>query len=105
MATDDGVWLLTHGRITLLELSEHSGLAEAELRELVEYGALNPEDAAHSMFSASCLTPVRKAARLREALELETPAMALALCLLQRIEGLEGELRELASQVPRRGRQ
>jgi hypothetical protein len=40
--------------------------------------------------------------RLREDLELDAPAVALALKLLSRIHELEGQLREVQAQLPQR---
>jgi chaperone modulatory protein CbpM len=97
------MWLYTQRSITLVELAEASGLPEATLRELVEYGALAPSDpqALEWSFSAECVTRVRKAARLREDLELETPALAVALSFLERIARLEDEVRRLQAQLAR----
>ena len=40
----EAVWLDERGALTLVELAECSGLTEAELRDLVELGALAPLD-------------------------------------------------------------
>ena len=60
-------------RFALRELAEISGWSEAELVELVEYGALTPAgpEAGGSMFGARSITVARTAFRLREAFELE----------------------------------
>jgi len=98
----DAVWLETHARVTLVELSRCSGLPEATLRELVEYGALPAGDA--ETFAGDCVGRLRQAARLGADLELETSAVALVLRFLERIEKLEGEVRHLHAQIapPRR---
>ena len=98
----DAVWLEAHARVTLVELSRCSGLEEATLRELVEYGALSPADG--ETFAGECVGRLRRVARLGADLELETAAMALVLRFLERIESLEGEVRHLHAQiaVPRR---
>jgi len=51
------VWLDERGAVTLVELSECSGLTESELRDLVELGALEPLDAnaADWNFGANCI--------------------------------------------------
>lgn len=107
MADDEAVWLYAHQRVTLVQLAQASGLEERLLRELVEYGALAPEDprAADLCFSGTCVARVRHGARLAADLELDTASLALVLRFLERIEALEGEVRHLAAQVaaPRRG--
>jgi chaperone modulatory protein CbpM len=103
---DDAVWLHAGAQVTLVELSHASGLAEDVLRELVEFGALAPvvRETPEWCFSADCVVRVRTAARLRTDLELETPAVALVLNYLERIQRLEAELRHLRAQLvaPRR---
>jgi len=93
------VWLHAGETISVEELAAASGFSVSEIRELVEYGALTPS--AEAVFSATCVGCVRHAARLREDLELELPALALVLTFLERIETLESELRKLSSQLPR----
>ena len=108
MATDrdETLWLHAQAQMSIAELAECSGLPEALLRELVEYGALSPADpqAVEWVFSSECVVSVRTAARLRDDLELETPALALVLSLLERIHRLDAEVRHLSAQitVPRR---
>lgn len=99
MSNDDAVWLHSQ-HITIVELSEASGLPLATVQELVEYGALAPADAA-GLFTADCAARVRDAARLCADLELETPAMALVVRFLGRIGDLETEVRRLRAQLPR----
>jgi chaperone modulatory protein CbpM len=98
----EAVWLESHTRVTLVELAQCSGLAESTVRELVEYGALYAE--AGETFPGECVGRLRRAARLGEDLELETPAIALMLRFLERIEALEAQVRHLHAQVatPRR---
>lgn len=99
----DGIWLHTRHQVTIVELAECSGFPEPELRELVEYGALAPVDplAPEWRFAADWVAELRAAARLREDLELETPAVALALSLLRRIDRMEDEMRALRAQLVR----
>ena len=96
------VWLESHTRVTLVELAQCSGLPESTLRELVEYGALYAESG--DTFAGECVGRLRRAARLGQDLELETPAIALLLHFLERIESLEAQVRHLHAQVaaPRR---
>ena len=93
-------WLHAGSRVTLVELARTSGLPEEVLRELVEYGALEPaEGAGEWCFSAECVVRVRKAARLRNDLELETGSLALVLSFLERIQHLEAQVRHLHAQL------
>ena len=98
---EDAVWLHAQTRITIVELAQCSGLAEEVLRELVEYGALEPVDPGAEAFNARCVASLRAAARLTSDLELETPALALVISFLERIEALEDRLRELNAQIAR----
>lgn len=86
-----------HEALSLSELVELSGLAESMLRELVEYGALQPVDVQETAwrFSADCIVRARTARRLHQDLELEPHALSLMLRLLERIDVLEAELRRM----------
>ena len=92
-------WFEAHGRVTLVEVSQCSGLPEPVLRELVEYGALTLEEG--DCLSAACVGRLREAARLRQDLELDTPNVALVLRFLARIEALEARVRYLSAQGAR----
>jgi len=101
----DVVWLHGEAEITLVDLAETTGLPEEVVRELVDYGVLQPAgEGAQWCFRAECVARVRTAARLRNDLELETPALALVLSFLERIQRLEAQVRHLHAQVapPRR---
>lgn len=103
---EEAVWLYGETQVTLVELARVAGLAEEVVRELVDYGALAPAqgEAPEWCFSAECVARVRTAARLGNDLELETPAVALVLSFLERIERLEAQVRHLHAQLaaPRR---
>ena len=103
---DEALWLTEHLRFSLAELAELAGLTEAELRELADYGAVSPVDpgASEWVFTATCLTTLRAAGRLRASFELEPHGVALVLSLLERIRDLEGQLATLRAQMPRRMR-
>jgi chaperone modulatory protein CbpM len=88
----EGVWVDRHAVVSITELVELCGLSEEEVRELVDYGALAPVDAAQWTFTAECVVTLRKASRLKEGLELDTHALALTLTLLERIGELEAQL-------------
>ena len=98
------IWLDQHHVLSLQELAELSGLSEAELRELVDCGAIVPLDpgAAERVFHARCIVVARTACRLRDDFELDSRGLALALTLLDRVHDLEAQLANLRAQLPRR---
>jgi len=89
--------------IPLSQLIELSGLPEAALRELVDYGALAPVDpqAYAWTFSARSVIVARTASRLREDFELDTHALSVVLALIERVDALESELRALRARPAR----
>ncbi len=96
-------WLDAHCEVSFAELARLSGLTQAELRELVEYGALAPGDPrkAQWTFSGECVVTARTARRLRESFDLDPNALSLVVGFLERIRALEAELRALRAQLPR----
>ena len=98
----EAVWLTEDHEFSLAELAELSGLSEAELRELVEYGAVTPIDPDSSpwAFNGKCLLTARTACRLRISFDLEPHGVALIVSLLDRIHGLEAQLSSLRAQLP-----
>jgi len=91
------VWLDHHHAVSLDELAELSGLAQEELRQLVESGALiplNPDEERWS-FSGHCVVSIRTLSRLKQDFELEPNAFALTLVFLERIRSLELKVQEL----------
>lgn len=98
----EAVWLDETGAVTLLELAECSGLAESELRELVELGALSPVDtqAPELNFAPDCIAAARTACRLRHDFELDNHGVALVLSLLDRVQELERALTRVNARLP-----
>jgi chaperone modulatory protein CbpM len=108
-------WLHEQAEISVEQLAELTGLSPELLRELVDYGALIPVNAAPPgdaespdvqvseqwSFAADCVVAVRTARRLRDDFELDPNALSVALMLIERIQKLEAQLRELRSQLPR----
>jgi|SRR5579862_163666 len=92
--------------LSFKELCDISGLPPALLEELIEAGAVpslqlpSPE----TQFGAAALVAARQAKQLREAFELDTPALLLALGLLERLHEMERQLQELEARMPRRMR-
>ena len=101
---DEAVWLTEEYELTMTELTELSGLTEAELRELVDYGCIAPvdPDSRDWVFKGKCVMTVRAASRLRSSFELEPHGVALVVSLLDRIHDLEAQLARLSAQMPRR---
>jgi hypothetical protein len=86
------------GAVSIAQLTEQSGLSEAEVQVLVECGALEPRDAAAGSvrFSSGCLATARMARRLRDDFALDDAhAVALLLRFVQRCEELARQLRAL----------
>jgi chaperone modulatory protein CbpM len=96
--TTTAVLLDETGTISVAQLVEQSGLSEADLRALVDCGALAPRDirAATWTFSSRCIVTARTARRLRDDFALDdVHAVAIMLRLRERIEALEHELQHL----------
>lgn len=91
----DALWPDLYRRVPLPELAELSGLSEAEVVELVEYGALAPAGASAEqwVFEVTSIAVARTAHRLGEEFALEPHAVALLLAYLDRIRELEEALR------------
>ena len=96
---EDALCLDAMTEVTFTELVTASGLPEAELRELVRYGALVPSDpnSATWTFEARWLVVARTASRLRHDFELDSHAVSVVLGYVERIERLEAEIRALRS--------
>ena len=99
----DAVWPDERAHLTLSELADRAGLSEAEVVELVGYGAFAPADAGATQwrFSVRSVTIARTARRLGEEHALEPHGVALVLAYLERIHDLEAELRAVRVLLPR----
>ena len=106
MKIEQATWLHRHYEFSLEELCELSGLSEAELRELVDHGVLEPvEPGARAWtFRADRLVVARSARRLRKDFELDPHGVALVVTLLERVRDLEAELRDVRAKLPQRQR-
>lgn len=107
--TDDpaqAIWMSDRERVTLDELSALSGLPEPALRELVDYGVLQPANPGEAqwVFGAHWVVAVRTACRLRNDFELDLNALALTLSFLDRIRALEAQLGAVHALLPQRRR-
>lgn len=96
-------WIEEH-ILSFAELCEISGLTPSLLTELVDAGAISPLEltAGSVHFGAAALKAARDARRLKEDFELDTPALLLALGLLDRLHEMERRLRELEARLPPR---
>jgi hypothetical protein len=96
-------WSGEGARLRFSELADLADLSEAELLELVDCGALTPDDGTPGqwVFGLTSLTVARTARRLREDFELEPHGAALLLVFVERIRRLEEELRDLRARLPR----
>jgi chaperone modulatory protein CbpM len=104
MKIEQESWLHEHYEFSMTELCELSGLTEADLRGLVDCGAIAPADplAREWTFSADRLVVARSAHRLRRDFDLDPQGLALAVTLLERVRDLEEQVRSLRARLPGR---
>ncbi|HEY1726382.1 MAG TPA: chaperone modulator CbpM [Steroidobacteraceae bacterium] len=97
------LWLEEHA-VSLSELSELSGLSPEALDDLVGTGAIEPiaTSGTEQRYGASAVIAARHARRLCDAFDLDRQALPLVLGLLERIDGLEQQLRALRAKMPGR---
>jgi chaperone modulatory protein CbpM len=93
----------TYLQMNVLEFCQCTSLPQAWLVEIVEEGILQPRGASPEqwLFDEQALATARRALRLRQDLELEWAAIALALRLLDELEQLREENRQLRSRLGR----
>lgn len=82
-------------RLTLVELCRASAAREDDVRAWIDEGALAPDEvvAGEWRFTATTLRRTRTAARLARDFEIDAPAVALVLGLMDEIERLKARLR------------
>lgn len=99
--THDDLRLDAVTEVSFAQMVVSSGLSEAELTELVRYGALVPSDplAPSWTFESHWLMVARTASRLRRDFELDCHGVSVVLSFLDRIEALEAELRTLRARL------
>jgi chaperone modulatory protein CbpM len=82
-------------QFTLTQLGRACGVDDTEIMVLVDEGVVEPQESNPLLFDASALSRARTALRLLHDLELNTHAAALVMDLLDEIDELRAELREL----------
>lgn len=87
--------------LTLIELSQASGLTGEEIIDLIELGVFEARrgEANEWILEATTVSLAKRASRLRSDFDLGTPGIALALAYLEKIESLEARLKELQCQI------
>ncbi|MDB5870868.1 MAG: hypothetical protein JWQ07_310 [Ramlibacter sp.] len=95
-------WLDARETLTAAELAQVCGISSTELDELVDYGALEPVQAAQPErgFSGAYVAPLRTAARLRQDFDLDLFTVTILLDYLNRIEELEQQVHSLRAHLP-----
>ena len=88
------MWLDEQHEVSLDELVELSGLTLEELYQLVDSGALIPNQSSEAVwhFNSHCVISIRTLSRLKQDFELEPNALGLLLVFLERIRALELQL-------------
>jgi hypothetical protein len=76
------------------QLAQWSGVSEADLWAMVEYGVLTPTEpeAEPATFDAGYVAKLQRAAAMRQDLALDSHGFALALMFLNQITSLEAQL-------------
>jgi chaperone modulatory protein CbpM len=99
---DEWSWLDASETITAAELCRACHLSDAELQELVGYGAVQPTRTGPggNTFSAGCMVTLRHACQLRRDFDLDLFTVALLSDYLNRIEALQRELQALRAHLP-----
>ena len=98
----EAIRLDDYRELSCAELASLSGLTEAELRELVDYGALTTRSVQSTQltFTTRSVTIARTAFRLRHDFDLEPHALALVVKFSARVDELEAQLQALRARFP-----
>lgn len=93
------------GRFTLREICERGQCHAEFVIKLVSYGVLTPVEERRSArdwaFDSTALLRLRKAQRLQRDLNMNLPGLAMALDLLDEVEGMRREIDRLNHQLSR----
>ncbi|MDC6109235.1 chaperone modulator CbpM [Serratia rubidaea] len=88
---------------TVTEFCLHAGVSQDELVEIVGLGVIEPCRPAGDewLFDDGALAALHRAQRLHRELALDWPGIAVALTLLDEVEQLRGENRQLRQRLAR----
>ena len=80
--------------LSIGQTAQLSGVSEADLLGLIEYGVLTPAapESEPRTFDIGCVMKLQRAALMRQDLALDSHGFALALMFLNQITGLEAQL-------------
>jgi hypothetical protein len=83
--------------VDLSELAQAASMSLAEVRELMEYGALCPLASmlTEPVFPVACMAPLRLAGQLRRDYDLDLFVVVIVMDYLSRIDHLESQVRAL----------
>lgn len=86
---------------TITEFCLHSGVTRDELTEIVGLGMIEPRNRPESdwLFDDGALNRVFRAQRLRQELELDWPGIAVAMSLMEEVNRLQQENRQLQQRL------
>lgn len=93
----------TSGHVDAQELAQLCQLSVEDLRELVDYGALQPlpgSETGRQVFSTACIPALLQGARLRRDFDCDLFTVALLLDGFHRVARLEAEVRSLRARLP-----
>ncbi len=96
---DETIEILAHmDDLQMHQLVAASGLTEADVHELIDYGVFQPVGVKIQewRFDGSAIVIGRRLARLQKAFELQPPGLALVQAFIERIDALEREMRAMA---------
>ena len=90
-------WPAMSDTVSLTELALACSMSLDELRELVDFGALQPIDPVQTepVFAMGCMEPLRTAGKLRRDYDLDLFVVVIVMDYLQHIRQLEAQLRTL----------
>lgn len=83
--------------LSICQTAQLSGVSEADLLGLVEYGVLAPSapESEPCTFDIACVMKLQRAALMRQDLALDSHGFALAVMFLDQITGLELQLHSM----------